>query len=57
MRIIIIGLCTVIIILTAHNFYLQEDLKEVFRGQKYDYKMLETFSQQLYELRQNDSEK
>lgn len=54
MRIIILGLCALIIALTAHNLYLQEDLKEAFIGQKYDHKMMETFSQQLYELRQNE---
>ena len=54
MRFIILGLCALIIALTAHNLYLQEDLKEVFRGQKYDYKVMETFSKQIQELRQNE---
>lgn len=54
MRIIILGLCTLIIALTVQNLYLQEDLNEMFRGQKYDYKIMNKYADELYLARQNE---
>jgi hypothetical protein len=56
MRIIILGLSCLIIALTVQNLYLQEGLKETIRGQSYDYKIMEKFSEELYILRQNDTQ-
>lgn len=54
MRTIIIGLCTLIITLMVQNFYVQQELEAVLTGRKYDYKIMEKFSDQLYHMYQNE---
>ena len=55
MRIIVITLCVLIAILTAQNYYLQENLTEAFRGDTYSSKMLEKYATELYQVRTNDT--
>lgn len=45
MRITIIGLCAIIITITAQNLYLKECLDQALIGQNYDYKIMRRYSE------------
>jgi len=45
MRITIIGLCAIIITITAQNLYLKECLDQALRGQNYDYKIMRRYAE------------
>ena len=51
MRIIILGLCALIVALTVQNLYLQENLQEAFRGEEVYSKMIQKYSTDLYQVR------
>jgi uncharacterized protein YxeA len=54
MRIIILSLCALIIALTAHNLYLQENLKATITGEEYYVKIMQKYSKEIYESRADD---
>jgi len=45
MRITIIGLCAIIITMTAQNLYLKECLDQALMGQNYDYKIMRRYAE------------
>ena len=55
MRIIIIGLCAIIITITAQNLYLKECLDQALIGQNYDYKIMHIYSEEIHSLKNQAS--